>query len=356
MDFVRINLRLLTLEQMKQNEYILVTGGAGYIGSHTVVELIKDGKTPVVVDDFRNSDPKMLIGVEEIVKQTVICHQIDMCDALGMRSLFEHYHFSGIIHFAAYKAVGESVLEPLKYYANNVNGLIVCLTLAEEFKVPNFLFSSSCTVYGEPENSPVVTEDSPVKEPRSPYGATKQICERILADLNKSGSQIKVLNLRYFNPIGAHPSGLIGELPSGKPTNLVPYITQTALGILKELIVFGNDYNTLDGTCVRDYIHVSDLAEAHVKGLQWLKEQKEACNEVINIGTGQGSSVLEIIHTFERVSNLQLNWKFGERRLGDMEQIYADVTKSKKLLNWNTKRSMEDAVRDAWNWEQKREK
>lgn len=338
---------------MKQNDYILVTGGAGYIGSHTVVELIANGKTPVIVDDFRNADPKILIGIEKIVKQSVICHQIDVCDIPAMRSVFEQYSFSGIIHFAAYKAVGESVLEPLKYYSNNLNSLLVSLTLAKEFNVHNFLFSSSCTVYGEPENSPVVTEDSPVMEPSSPYGATKQICERILADLIKSGSDMKVLNLRYFNPIGAHSSGFIGELPSGEPSNLLPYVTQTACGILEELTVHGNDYSTIDGTCVRDYIHVSDLADAHVKGLSWLAEQKESCNEVINIGTGQGSSVLEIIHTFEQVSNLQLNWKFGERRAGDVEQIYADVTKAKKLLNWSTQRSMEDAVRDAWNWEQK---
>lgn len=338
---------------MKQNEYILVTGGAGYIGSHTVVELIADGKIPVIVDDFRNADPSILIGIETIVNQKVICHQIDVCDINRMRSVFEQYQFSGIIHFAAYKAVGESVLEPLRYYSNNLNSLLTILALAEEFNVRNFLFSSSCTVYGEPENSPVVSEESPVMEPSSPYGATKQICERILSDLTKSGSKINVLNLRYFNPIGAHESGLIGELPTGEPNNLLPYVTQTAFGVHEELTVHGNDYDTIDGTCVRDYIHVSDLADAHVKGLSWLTEQSKACNEVINIGTGQGSSVLEIIHTFENVANLQLNWKFGERRVGDVEQIYADVAKAKKLLNWTAQRSMEDAVRDAWNWEQK---
>ena len=339
---------------MIQNEYILVTGGAGYIGSHTVVELINNGKTPVIVDDFRNADPLALEGIEKIVGQSVICHKIDVCDPKAMRTVFEKYNFSGIIHFAAYKAVGESIKLPLKYYTNNLNSLLVCLSLAEEFKVKNFLFSSSCTVYGEPENSPVVTEESPVLEARSPYGATKQICEGILADLSKSGSNIKVLNLRYFNPIGAHPSGLIGELPSGEPNNLLPYLTQTAFGILDQLTVYGNDYGTIDGTCVRDYIHVSDLADAHVKGLNWLTQQTETLNEVINVGTGQGSSVLEIIHTFENVSNLELNWKFGERRTGDVEQIYADVTKAKKLLNWSSQRTMEDAVRDAWNWEQKR--
>lgn len=338
---------------MKQNEHILVTGGAGYIGSHTVVELIQSGKTPVIVDDFRNADPMILSGIEKIVAQSVICHEIDVCDDEAMLAVFEKYNFEGVIHFAAYKAVGESVEEPLKYYNNNLRGLLVCLNLAEQFGVNNFLFSSSCTVYGEPDNSPIVTEESPVLEPSSPYGATKQMCERILSDISKSGSDIKVLNLRYFNPIGAHSTSLIGELPAGKPNNLLPYVTQTALGILEELTVYGNDYNTIDGTCVRDFIHVSDLANAHVKGLEWLTKQTTSFNEVVNVGTGQGSSVLEIIHTFEKVSNRQLNWKFGERRIGDVEQIYADVTKAKKLLNWSAQRSMEDAVRDAWNWEQK---
>ena len=338
---------------MEQNEYILVTGGAGYIGSHTVVELIQNGKTPVIVDDFRNADPKILKGVEKIVGQSVICFQIDVCDSQAMRAVFEKYNFVGIIHFAAYKAVGESVDEPLMYYDNNLRGLLVCLSLAEKFGVKNFLFSSSCTVYGEPENSPVVTEESPVLEASSPYGATKQMCERILSDVCKSGADIKVLNLRYFNPIGAHSSSLIGELPSGRPNNLLPYVTQTAFGILEELTVYGNDYNTEDGTCIRDYIHVSDLGEAHVKGLNWLVKQTGSFNEVLNVGTGRGSSVLEIIHTFEKVSGRSLNWKFGERRTGDVEQIYADATKAKKLLNWSTQRTIEDGVRDAWNWELK---
>lgn len=338
---------------MNQNEYILVTGGAGYIGAHTVVELLQHGKTPVIVDDFRNADPKILNGIESIVGQPVICHRVDVCDEKEMRTIFDRYHFEGIVHFAAYKAVGESVLKPIKYYSNNLNSLLVCLSLAEEFKVGNFLFSSSCTVYGEPENSPVVTEDSPVLEANSPYGSTKQMCERILSDFVKSGTEIKVLNMRYFNPVGAHPSGHIGELPSGKPSNLLPYVTQTAAGILSELIVHGNDYKTPDGTCLRDYIHVCDLADAHVNGLKWLTQQTVALNEVVNVGTGKGSSVLEIIHTFEKVSNTKLNWKFGPRRPGDVEQIFADVTKAKKLLDWSSKRSIEDAVRDAWNWEQK---
>ncbi|NVK65289.1 MAG: UDP-glucose 4-epimerase GalE [Flavobacteriales bacterium] len=333
--------------------HILVTGGAGYIGSHTVVELINSGKIPVIVDDFRNSDPRIIKGVEEIVQQKVIFKKVDVCDLNAMRKVFEEYSFDGIIHFAAYKAVGESVQEPLMYYNNNLNSLLVCLMLAKEFEVKNFLFSSSCTVYGEPESSPVVTEESPVLEANSPYGATKQMCERILADTTKSGTNIKVLNLRYFNPIGAHHSGFIGELPIGRPNNLLPYLTQTGAGILEELTVFGSDYNTDDGTCVRDYIHVSDLADAHVKGVDWLMKQEGVFNEVVNIGTGHGASVLEIIHTFEKVANLKLNWKFGERRAGDVEKIYADASKAKSLLNWTANRTMEDAIRDAWNWEQK---
>lgn len=349
----KIHVRLLPLVSMKQNEYILVTGGAGYIGSHTVVELINSGKTPVIVDDFRNSDPRMIERIEKIVGHDIIFERVDVCDIRAMREVFIAYHFAGIIHFAAYKAVGESVEEPLMYYNNNLNSLLICLMLAKEFHVNNFLFSSSCTVYGEPENSPVVSEGSPVLEANSPYGATKQMCERILADVIQSGAELKVLNLRYFNPIGAHRSGLIGELPLGRPNNLLPYVTQTAAGILEELIVFGNDYNTEDGTCIRDYIHVSDLADAHVKGVNWLIAQEGSFNEVVNIGTGQGTSVLEIIHTFEKVSNLTLNWKFGERRVGDVEQIYADVSKARNLLNWTANRTMEDAIRDAWNWEQK---
>ena len=338
---------------MEQKQYILVTGGAGYIGSHTVVELVENDKIPVIVDDFRNADPIILEGIERILGQSVICHKVDVCNTEAMKALFEQYNFEGIIHFAAYKAVGESVEQPLMYYNNNLRGLLVCLNLAEAFGVKNFLFSSSCTVYGEPENSPIVTEESPVLDPSSPYGATKQMCERILSDVSRSRSEFKVLNLRYFNPIGAHPSGLIGELPTGKPNNLLPFVTQTALGVLDELTVYGKNYNTADGTCIRDYIHVSDLADAHVKGLEWLMQQRGSSNQVVNVGTGKGTSVLEIIHTFEKVSNLQLKWKFGNRRTGDVEQIYADVTKAKELLNWSAQRSMEDAVKDAWNWEQK---
>lgn len=337
---------------MSENRYILVTGGAGYIGSHTVVELIRQGRTPVIVDDFRNADRKIIAGIEVIAGVKVKVHEIDVCNEAELELIFQRYPFEGIIHFAAYKAVGESVAEPIKYYSNNINSLLVCLELAKKYAVNNFLFSSSCTVYGDPKVSAIVDENSPIQKANSPYGATKQMCEQILSDVVTSSATLKVLKLRYFNPVGADESGRIGELPNGEPSNLLPYVTQTALGVLDQLTVYGNDYNTPDGTCVRDYIHVSDLAMAHVKGLEWCEAQTSKTDEVINIGTGRGTSVLEIIHTFENVSGQPLNWKFGERRKGDVEQIYADVQKAKNQLHWSATRTMEDAVRDAWNWEQ----
>ncbi|MFT5860292.1 MAG: UDP-glucose 4-epimerase [Flavobacteriaceae bacterium] len=337
---------------MDDRNYILVTGGAGFIGSHTVVELINNGLTPVIVDDFRNSSREMVAGIEKIVGKEVIVHPADICDSEQLSRVFEKYNFEGIIHFAAYKAVGESVESPLMYYKNNIGGLVNCLECALKYDVQNFLFSSSCTVYGDPDESTTVTESTPQKEANSPYGATKQMGERILSDVVKSGARLKVLNLRYFNPIGAHASGLIGELPIGKPNNLLPYVTQTAVGILDKLTVFGNNYDTADGTCIRDYIHVVDLADAHVKGLNWLTNQEDSTIEIVNVGTGKGTSVLEIINTFEKVSGTQLNWGFGERRAGDVEQIFADVTKAKELFDWEANNNIEDAVRDAWNWEQ----
>lgn len=338
---------------MSENRYILVTGGAGYIGSHTVVELIRQGRTPIIVDDFRNADRRIITGIESITGTKVTWHETDVCNEVEMEVIFQQYPFEGIIHFAAYKAVGESVEEPLKYYSNNINSLLVCLRLARKYAVNHFLFSSSCTVYGDPVDSTIVDENSPTQRANSPYGATKQMCEQILSDVVRSSSDFKVLKLRYFNPVGADESGRIGELPNGEPTNLLPYVTQTALGILEQLTVYGNDYNTPDGTCIRDYIHVSDLAIAHVKGLEWCETQFSKVDEVINIGTGNGTSVLEIIHTFEKVAGKRLNWKFGERRTGDVEQIYADVHKANNQLHWSATRTMEDAVRDAWNWEQK---
>jgi UDP-glucose 4-epimerase len=338
---------------MKDIRNILITGGAGFIGSHTVVELMNKGFNPVIVDDFRNSDAKVLKGIKSITGHEPVMRLVDVTNKEQLKAVFEEFTFSGIIHFAAYKAVGESVAQPLAYYRNNIDGLLNCLELAEEFKVLNFVFSSSCTVYGEPKGVKVVTEISETQEANSPYGATKQMCERIISDLHKSGSAMRMLNLRYFNPVGAHPSGDIGELPIGRPNNLIPYITQTAAGLLDELTVYGNDYNTNDGTCVRDYIHVVDLAQAHIKGYEWLNNLSEPKLETINVGTGNGTSVLEIIHTFEKVSNESLKWKFGARREGDVEEIFADTSKAKELIGWSADRTIEDAMTDAWNWQKK---
>ena len=336
---------------MNDAKYILVTGGAGYIGSHTVVELYKSGYTPIIVDDFRNSNVSIIEGLEQITNENIVYREIDICDYEEFENVFIEFSFVGAIHFAAYKAVGESVQFPLKYYKNNLLGLINCLELAEKYHVHNIVFSSSCTVYGEPKGVKTVTENSAVQPANSPYGNTKQIGEEIIDDLIKSGSELKILKLRYFNPIGAHSTSLIGELPNGKPNNLLPFVTQTAIGKLKELTVFGNDYNTADGTCIRDYIHVCDLADAHVKSLSWLEKQEDNYTDAINIGTGKGTSVLEIIHTFEEVSDIKLNWKFGERRDGDVEEIYANVDKSAKLLNWQPTKTFKEAIIDAWNWE-----
>jgi UDP-glucose 4-epimerase len=336
---------------MESTPYILVTGGAGYIGSHTVVSLIEQGYHPVIVDDFRNSEERTLTGIKQITGVDAIVHRIDVTDKHALESVFKQYDFQGVIHFAAYKAVGESVQKPIMYYRNNIVSLLNCVELCESYGVNNFVFSSSCTVYGEPDQI-VVKESTPTKKANSPYGQTKQICEDILEDLHNSGSPLKILCLRYFNPVGAHPSGAIGELPLGVPNNLVPYVTQTAIGKLQELTVFGRDYATDDGTCIRDYIHVVDLAEAHLCGLRWLDRNELSTKTVVNIGTGKGSSVLEIIQTFEKVSGQKLSWKFGSRRPGDVPQIYADASLAKELLNWSAKYSLEDSMRDAWHWEQ----
>jgi len=338
---------------MNDNRNILVTGGAGYIGSHTVVELMNKGFNPIIVDDLRNSNKKVLDGIESITGQAPIFREVDVTNKSLLKEVFKEFPISGIIHFAAYKAVNESIKNPLKYYRNNIDGLLTCLELAEEFEVLNFVFSSSCTVYGEPEGTKVVTEETPTKEANSPYGASKQMCEKIITDLHRSGSSMRLLNLRYFNPVGAHPTGNIGELPIGKPSNLLPYVTQTAAGILGELTVFGNDYDTQDGTCIRDYIHVVDLAGAHIKGYEWLNGLNGAELETVNVGTGKGVSVLEIIHTFEKVSNQSLNWKFGPRRTGDIEQIFADTTKAENLIKWKAELSIVDALKDSWNWQKK---
>jgi UDP-glucose 4-epimerase len=338
---------------MNSSKYILVTGGAGFIGSHTVVELYKNGYTPVIADDLRNADAMILDGLKKICGIEPLFHRTDICDKQALSSVFEKYPFQGIIHFAAYKAVGESVAEPLKYYQNNIGGLVNVLECALRFGVHDFVFSSSCTVYGDPGEEKEIRETTPLVKANSPYGNTKLIGEQILNDLHLSGSPMRIMSLRYFNPVGAHPSAEIGELPIGKPNNLLPFVTQTAIGKQEKLTVFGNDYPTKDGTCIRDYIHVCDLAEAHVKALDFLGKAENPINEQVNIGTGKGTSVLELIDAFEEISGVDLNWEFGPRRPGDVTEIYANVDKSMQILNWKTKFTMKDAVKDAWNWEKK---
>ena len=338
---------------MASKKKILVTGGVGFIGSHTVVELIEAGYEPILLDNLSNSKVAVLKSLEKIIKRTVKFYENDCNDISALRNIFRiEKNIVGVIHFAANKAVGESVIDPLKYYHNNITSLVTLLSVLQEFNVTNIVFSSSCTVYGQPEELPV-NENSPVLKAQSPYGNTKQICEEIIADVYHSGKPIKAIALRYFNPIGAHKSALIGELPIGVPGNLVPFVTQTAAGIREELTVFGNDYNTTDGTCVRDYIHVVDLAKAHVKSLDKLFAVKEdQFHDVINIGTGKGETVLNVINTFQEVTGLSLNYKIGPRRKGDVEAIFADVQKSTEVLGWKAEKSIADALLDAWNWQQ----
>lgn len=333
------------------NKHILVTGGAGYIGSHTVVALQKQGFIPVIADDFRNANPVVLEGLRHILGHDSIVHRVDICDKPAMEALFEKYTFTGVIHFAAYKAVGESVQKPLAYYQNNLVGLLNILALIEAFEVQNFVFSSSCTVYGEPQGAKEVSEATPKQLPESPYGYTKWMGEQIIADFHRSAPQLKLMNLRYFNPVGAHPSARIGEFPIGKPNNLLPFVTQTAIGKQAHLTVFGNDYPTRDGSCIRDYIHVMDLAEAHVAALTYLMDQNEGLLEAVNIGTGEGTSVLEIVKAFERITGQALPHVIGPRRAGDVIEIYANAAKGKELLGWNARLTIEDAIRDAWAWE-----
>jgi UDP-glucose 4-epimerase len=332
---------------------ILVTGGCGYIGSHTIVELAKAGYSFVIADDLRNANRSVISGLNDLLGFTPEIHEIDICNMEKMDELFRLHTFSGIIHFAAYKAVGESVLDPLKYYHNNLEGLHVICKMALVHGVTNFVFSSSCTVYGEPKGLKEVSEDSPKSIPSSPYGNTKLIGEQILADVQKAHPALKVMNLRYFNPVGAHPSGSIGEFPMGKPNNLFPFVTQTAIGIHEKLVVHGSDYPTSDGTCIRDYIHVCDLADSHVKALSYLENQTTPCLEYVNVGTGRGTSILEVIRIFEAETGQQLRWEFGPRRQGDVVEIFANADKSYRLLNWKPVYSVADAVQHAWNWEQR---
>ena len=328
---------------------ILVTGGAGYIGSHTVVALLKAGFEPVIVDNFCNSKEWILDQLAELTGENTRNYTLDCTKLEDLETVFKKETFGGVIHFAALKAVGESVSEPLKYYKNNIGSLLNIIELIDKYKVPNLVFSSSCTVYGKANYLPV-NEAHPIKLAESPYGATKQMCEQIIKDCLKSKKINRATILRYFNPVGAHKSGLIGELPLGTPNNLVPFITQTAAGIRSSLTIFGNDYNTKDGTCVRDYIHVMDLADAHVKSIENMELKSDSF--ILNIGTGKGSSVLETVKAFEKVNGIKLNYTIGEKRSGDIEQIYAETSLSEKTLNWKTKHSLEDAMRDAWKWQQ----
>ncbi len=332
---------------------ILVTGGAGYIGSHTVVTLIQAGYSVVIIDDLSNARAEVLAGIEEITGTRPELASFNLCDPAALRNFLKrHPNISAAIHFAASKAVGESVADPLKYYRNNFYSLINLLLQMKEYDIHHFIFSSSCTVYGQPDQLPV-TEATPVKPAESPYGNTKQVAEEIIRDTVSAEESLQAISLRYFNPVGAHSSGLLGELPKGTPANLVPFITQTAAGVREKLRVFGDDYPTADGSCVRDYIHVVDLAAAHLAALRRLMDGKNADRyECFNVGTGEGYSVLAVIDAFERVNGVKLNYEIASRRSGDIEQIYADTTLANKALGWRAERSLEDMMRSAWQWQQ----
>lgn len=332
---------------------ILVTGGLGYIGSHTAVALQQAGFEVLIVDNMSNSSIDVLEDIASITGETPQFKYLDLRNKEDVHHYFKtHREIDGIIHFAASKAVGESVENPLLYYENNLSTLVYLLQECEKYGIQNFIFSSSCTVYGEPDRLPI-TEKAPIKKATSPYGNTKQISEEIIFDTTQA-SGLKAIALRYFNPIGAHESVEIGELPLGVPQNLVPFITQTAIGLREQLAVFGDDYPTEDGTCIRDYIHVMDLAEAHVIALQRLLEKKNKNSfEVFNVGTGKGSSVLEVIQTFEKVSQKPLNYKVVNRRPGDVTAVYADTGLANNELGWKAKRTLEESLRSAWKWEQK---
>lgn len=336
------------------NKLVLVTGGTGYIGSHTTVELMNSGYDVVIIDNLSNSEKSVLDGITEITGRRPYFEQFDICDKEKLNNFFKIYRkLDAIIHFAAYKAVGESVEKPLMYYQNNLTTLMNLLGGMIEHKLTNFVFSSSATVYGQPDELPV-KESAPFKSADSPYGNTKQIAEEIIHDTVHANSGLKAISLRYFNPIGAHSSSLIGELPRGVPNNLVPFITQTAVGVRKELKVFGNDYNTPDGSGIRDYINVVDLAKAHVIAIQRMINEKSKSNlEVFNLGTGKGTSVLEIVNTFEKVTGEKLNYKIVDRRVGDIESVYAETKYANDELGWKTEIGLEETLLSAWNWEKK---
>jgi UDP-glucose 4-epimerase len=333
---------------------VLVTGGTGYIGSHTAVELIESGYEVVIVDNLCNSGIETLDGIEKITGTRPAFEQFDLCDMQELRDCcMEYPGIAAIIHFAALKAVGESVEKPLEYYHNNLTSMVNLLLVMREFRIPSLVFSSSCTVYGQPDRLPV-TEDSPVKPANSPYGNTKQISEEIIRDTIAATTGLKAISLRYFNPIGAHPSALIGELPLGIPLNLVPYLTQTVAGVRDELHVFGNDYDTPDGTGIRDYIYVVDLARAHVKAISRLLEEKnKQPYEVFNLGTGRGLSVLEVINTFEKATGKKVKYSIYPRRPGDIARVFADTSLANRELGWKADTSLEDTLRSAWEWEKR---
>ena len=333
---------------------ILVTGGTGYIGSHTVVELQNAGYEVVIIDNLSNSDKNVLDGIERITGIRPAFVEADCTDMKALRNLFEtHKGINGIINFAASKAVGESVQKPLLYYRNNLNTLVNLLELMPEFGTKGIVFSSSCTVYGEPDENPV-TEKAPIKKATSPYGNTKQISEEIITDYVTSGAPIKSVILRYFDPVGAHPSAEIGELPNGVPQNLIPFLTQTAIGIRKELSVFGNDYNTPDGSCIRDFINVVDLAKAHVTAMERMLEDKSDDKvEIFNLGTGVGLSVLQLINAFESATGVKVPHKIVGRRAGDIEKVWANPEKANKVLGWTATTPIEDTMRSAWNWQKR---
>lgn len=336
---------------MSSNKTVLISGGAGYIGSHTAVELINAGYNVVIIDNLSNSEKEAVDGVRKITGKDVVFEIVDTCDKTALRQIFKSYDFDSVIHFAAYKAVGESMAEPLMYYQNNLVSFMNIVEMMKEFNRPNILFSSSATVYGEAENLPV-TEQTPRQPATSPYGNTKQIAEDILHDCCRAYEGVHGIALRYFNPIGAHPSALIGELPRGVPNNLVPFITQTAAGIRNELSVFGNDYDTPDGTCLRDYIDVVDLAKAHVAAVNRMTDCKmDAKYEIFNIGTGNPVSVLELLTTFESVNNLKLPYKIAARRSGDVPAVWADTSRANEVLGWKAERPLRETLQAAWAWE-----
>ena len=338
---------------MKQK--ILVTGGTGFIGSHTTVELIEAGYEVVIVDNLSNSNADVVDGIEKITGVRPAFEKVDCTDAAALEGVFKKYSgIQGIIHFAASKAVGESVEKPLLYYRNNLNSLMNLLELMPQYGVKGIIFSSSCTVYGQPDPEHLpVTENAPIKKAESPYGNTKQVCEEIVNDYIVSGAPINAILLRYFNPIGAHPTAIIGELPNGVPANLIPYLTQTAIGIRQQLSVFGDDYNTPDGSCIRDFIYVVDLAKAHVAAMAHILQGKmEKPVDVFNVGTGKGNSVLELIHTFEECTGVKLNYKIVGRRAGDIEQVWGNVDKANRVLGWKAEHTLADSLSSAWKWQQ----